>query len=264
MVGDDDSSYVSLLRVIRLRELAEERIDIDDLAATLSSTPFVIETEISLLERWGLLYGNRLEELPPFVLGAGLQYIEREGEVENDVLRFLSLAIDDLNAREALLIAGSSLVEQFGEAILVGDGLEYARSIVPDAFVQVVDERLAIKLYAAAIALIARLSAGSPAGCLAEEIVAVALIDEAEAVLTDARDDGEITSEEASDAIRELGQLFEMFGDDDVLALFKMKEPADAALATHDPVKRRLGVTDQRVEAWFNAFGGVAVTGLLR
>lgn len=40
-------------------------------------------------------------------------------------------------------------------------------------------------------------------------------------------------------------------------------EPADAAMAGHSPLNRKLGVLDQRLEAWFHPFGGVAGTGHL-
>lgn len=42
-----------------------------------------------------------------------------------------------------------------------------------------------------------------------------------------------------------------------------MEEPADAALAEHDPVNQQLGVADQRVESWFRPFGGTLPTGYL-
>jgi hypothetical protein len=62
----------------------------------------------------------------------------------------------------------------------------------------------------------------------------------------------------------ELRSLFELFEDDDVLTMFEMAEPADAAVAGHDPINQQLGVADQRVQSWFRAFGGTAPTGYLR
>ncbi len=61
----------------------------------------------------------------------------------------------------------------------------------------------------------------------------------------------------------ELQGLFALFQDDDVLKLFEMKEPADAAVSRHDPIDVQLGVVDQRMEAWFRPFGAVAPTGYL-
>lgn len=43
-----------------------------------------------------------------------------------------------------------------------------------------------------------------------------------------------------------------------------MAEPADAAMAGHDPINWQLGVVDQRLEAWFDPFGWAAPTGYLR
>ena len=35
-------------------------------------------------------------------------------------------------------------------------------------------------------------------------------------------------------------------------------------MAGHDPVNRYLGVVDQRLEAWFDAYGWTAATGYLQ
>lgn len=51
--------------------------------------------------------------------------------------------------------------------------------------------------------------------------------------------------------------------DDDVLGMFKMREPGDAALAGNDPMSRQLGVVDQRIESWFRPFGGIVPTGYI-
>jgi hypothetical protein len=81
----------------------------------------------------------------------------------------------------------------------------------------------------------ARLSEGAPAGCLAEEILAVTLMEEAEGWLESRSDEGMLTAEEEATATAELRGLFELFEDDDVLDMFDMHEPADAAMAGHDP-----------------------------
>jgi hypothetical protein len=148
-------------------------------------------------------------------------------------------------------------------ALLDGDVAGYAQELVPPAFVTVVDDRLAVDLFAAAVALMARLSDGAPAGCVAEEVVAVEVIEQARFWLESQREEGRITESEESDAGDELRELFELFEDDDVLNLFRMAEPADAALAGHDRINRQLGVVDQRVESWFTPFGGTAPTGYL-
>jgi hypothetical protein len=76
---------------------------------------------------------------------------------------------------------------------------------------------------------------------VAEEIIAVRLVEEASDRLQARCEDGQLTEREASAAIDELHGLFELFEDDDVLAMFEMSEPADAALAGHDPLNRMTG-----------------------
>jgi hypothetical protein len=44
-------------------------------------------------------------------------------------------------------------------------------------------ERITLDLFAASVALVTRLSGNQPAGCMAEEIIAVAPLDEARALL---------------------------------------------------------------------------------
>jgi hypothetical protein len=180
------------------------------------------------------------------------------------VLSFLPAVIDDLNAREALLVAGTILVDEFRAALVNGDPVDYARALVPPAFVAAVDERLAVDLFAAAVALMARLSEGAPAGCVAEEIMAVRLIEEARALLDLRQEQGELNRDAGRAAGEELRGPFELFQDDDVLNMFDMVEPADAALAGHDPLNEQLGVADQRVESWFDAFGWTSPTGYLK
>jgi hypothetical protein len=134
---------------------------------------------------------------------------------------------------------------------------------VPPAFVEAVDDALALNLFAAAVVLMVRLSEGSPAGCVAEEIVAVNLIEEARGRLESLAKQYQLTPAQASSAADELRGLFELFQDDDLLDMFDMHEPADAALAGHDPIKRQMGVVDQGVESWFRPFGWTTPTGYL-
>jgi hypothetical protein len=56
---------------------------------------------------------------------------------------------------------------------------------------------------------------------------------------------------------------YSLFEDADVLDMFEMVEPSDAAVAQHSGMNRQLGVADQRLEAWFRPFGGVVETGHL-
>ncbi len=45
--------------------------------------------------------------------------------------------------------------------------------------------------------------------------------------------------------------VFEICEDDDVLDLYDMEEPADAAVHGHDQISRQMGKADMRAEAWF-------------
>jgi hypothetical protein len=74
---------------------------------------------------------------------------------------------------------------------------------------------------------------------------------------------GELEEGAARVAMDKLRGLFDLFEDDDVLRVFEMREPADAAVARESPTDRHLGAADQRIEAWFQLFGGVAPTGYL-
>jgi hypothetical protein len=69
---------------------------------------------------------------------------------------------------------------------------------------------------------------------------------------------------DARSATEALRGLFELFEDDDVLELFAMREPADAAVAGESARNRQLGTVDQRIEAWFEPFAWAAPTGYLR
>jgi hypothetical protein len=138
------------------------------------------------------------------------------------------------------------------------------RGSCPDAFTEAVDDAMAVNLFAAAVALMARLSCGYPAGCLAEEILAVALLDNATVWIDMEADKGNLDIESAQPAMDALRGIFDLFEDDDVLALFEMEEPSDAALAGHSWINRQAGVVDQRVESWFRPFGPVPETGYLQ
>jgi hypothetical protein len=156
------------------------------------------------------------------------------------------------------------LVDEFRAALLSGGGVEHAQDIVPPAFVPAVDERIALDLFAAAVALTARLSAGRPAGCVAEEIVAVALLEEARAWLEMQHDTQELDHATMDAATAELRGIFELFQDDDVLDMFDMREPSDAAASRFSSRAQQMGIADQTVEHWFDRFGWTAPTGYLR
>jgi hypothetical protein len=107
------------------------------------------------------------------------------------------------------------------------------------------------------------LSAGQPAGCVGEEIMAVELVSQAELWLDHDVEDGRLTANAKEQAAVELSSLFELFGDSDVLAMFEMQEPSDAAVARTTAQSRWLGIADQRLQNWLVPFGDVTPTGYL-
>lgn len=210
----------------------------------------------------GLLLSGLDERGTPMLLAAGRQFLDARGQVPWEVLHFLPSVVDDPHAREALLFAGVVLVDEFRYQLLNDGGVKHAAELVQPALAAAVDEALALHLFAAAVALMVRLSDAPPAGCVAEEIIAVRLIEQADGRLEGRADEGELIAEQVSAASGELHGVFELIQDDDVLNMFEMVEPARAALAEHDSVQQ-LGVADQRVENWFTPFGGTVPTGYI-
>jgi hypothetical protein len=94
--------------------------------------------------------------------------------------------------------------------------------------------------------------------------MAGALLEQAMVWLDMEADKGELDPDAAESAQVSLRGIFELFEDDDVLNLVEMEEPSDAALAGHSWINRQTGVVDQRLEAWFQPFGGVPGTGHLK
>src|SRR4051812_1316274 len=168
--------HMRLLQAAGIAQAADEPLDVAELAEELESSEDAIRMDLGRLYANGLLLDGLEDRLPPILLTAGRQFLSRGGDVDDDILGFLPHTIDDLYGRRALLAAGLLLVDEFRAALLAGDPVGYAAEIVPPAFVSAVDDRLALDLFAAAVALMARLSDGVAAGCVAEEIVAVELI----------------------------------------------------------------------------------------
>lgn len=254
------------LNAFGMASAKEEPLDKDALCRELELGIQDLEMLIEELERVGVAwfeFDEDEKEVFPHLTTAGSQYLAAKGEIPAEILYFLPGTLDDLNARRALVVGGGILVDEFRYALLQGDGVEHAKQLVPDAFVGAVDEGLALNLFAAAVALMARLSSNSPAGCLAEEIIAVALLREASAWMDMQAEDGALSIEEAERASAELSSIYDLFGDSDVLYLFEMAEPSDAALAGHSTINRMAGVADQRLEAWFEPFWTAAATGHL-
>jgi hypothetical protein len=257
------SDAAPVLHAIAMAEASDEPLDIPGTAAELEISETDLRQRVDEIEHYGLALSGLEDGLHPILLNAGRQYLALEGEIDDAVLLFLPSVIDDLHARRALLRGGVVLVDEFRAAMLTGAGVAHAQEIVPPAFVPAVDERLALDLFAAAIALTTRLSDERPAGCVAEEILAVALLQEARAWLEMELDTGELDRTTMEAAAGELRGLFELFQDDDVLDMFEMREPSDAAASRFSPRALQLGIADQTVEHWFDPFGWTAPTGYL-
>lgn len=200
---------------------------------------------------------------PPLLLDAGKQFVNRHGEVSRDDLDFLPDHIDDLNTRSALRRAGFIVLDEFQEALVSGPEalVAHAQMVVPEGFEAGVDFQLASRLHVAAGALMARLSDAAPPACVAEEILAVYLMGVAEIVLTEM--DSHLGEDERQQAVRALEGVFELCGDSDVLFMFDMKDPSDAAVAGDRLAYQVAGVADQRLEAWFDPFNYSIATGHL-
>jgi hypothetical protein len=260
---ESDRVAIRLLRAAAVAQLAGEPLDVSGLAAELDVDQPELQREIEDASAAGLMVvGDQLDAVP-LLLDAGRQYISRDGRVPEEVLRFLPRTIDDLNARQALLEGGSLLVHEFRAALLEGSGIEHAADLVPPTFAAAVDKRLALDLYAAAVALMARLSAGDHPGCVGEEIVAVQLLEVTRMLLEREAEKGERTEQEVAAAADELRGLFGLFVDDHVLAMFEVEKPAHAPVGGHGRSNRRQGAVDRRVEAWFRPFEGTLPTGYL-
>lgn len=238
-------------------------LDMTELAAELGLEEASVDRILGELDELGLCSRPLREPGPPLVCDAGRQYLERRGDVPSDALGFLARFVDDLDARAALLEGCTAVVDDFSGALLDGQGVEHARSVVPPAFRAAVDDKLALRLFAATVALTTRLAETVPAGCVAEEIVAVSVLVSARSHLDGRNEDGDLTADQLEHAVNELHGVFELFQDDDVLNLFDMEEPADAALAGHSDLNARLAVVDQRLDAWFRPFVWALPTGYL-
>jgi hypothetical protein len=259
------AAIAPVLRAVALSAAAGEALDPLAIATELGRNPDAVAEDLRWLDAAGLIHlGDEEQGHVALLLHAGHQYLAARGDVGDDVLFYLPAVIDDLHARAALTRAATELTDEFREAVTNGQATSVAHRLVPPAFAHALDESLAIDLFVATVTLTCRLGLQKAAGCLAEEIVAVELLTIARAQLDAHEVSGLLSADEAEHAKDELRGLFELFEDDDVLDLFEMTEPADAALAGHDPVGQQMGKVDQRLEAWFRPFGGVNASGYYR
>jgi hypothetical protein len=199
----------TLLQAAGMAEAQDAPLDLVDLAQESGELIEVVDERLRRLEDLGLLLDGREVGIgaPPLLLRAGRQYLRAGGGVRPEVLAFASRVIDDLHAREALLEASAVLVDDFGDAIAEGNAVAFAISIVPPDARRSVTPRLAVALYGAAVALIARVVDGEPAACVAEEVLAVALLNEARSWLYEA----DLDTAERAAALDALPSLFALF-----------------------------------------------------
>jgi len=251
-----------VLAAIGMAGAADEALDLDALADETGFETSELLEVLAEIDNAGLALIDAEHE-SPLLLTAGAQYLAADGQVDRWVLEFLPRVIDDLHARRALLVAGIVMVDEFRAAIRGGGGLEHALGLVPPAFAAAIEERHVPDLFAACVALMARLSASDPPGCVGEEIMMANLVNEAGLTLERYVDCEGLPTEDARAATAVLGNLFELAGDADVYDLYEMQDPGDAAVAAHDPAKHQLGVADQRLEAWFVPFAWTAPSGYL-
>jgi hypothetical protein len=162
-----------VLQAVGVAQAADEVIDVAGLCGELELPEGAVDEHLRVLEGWGLILAGLEEGLTPILRDAGRQYLALEGSVDPAVFGFLPLVIDDLHARRALLDAGTIVVDEFRAAVLDGRAVLHAQDLVPEAFAPAITERIAIDLFAASVALMARLSDNEPAGCVAEEVVAL-------------------------------------------------------------------------------------------
>lgn len=170
--------------------------------------------------------------------------------------------VEDELARGALKQSAAQLLEEIMEAWHdvqhgqpVGETF-FAVEHLPDGFAQAYDERFLLRFHACLVIVGYKL-AQDPAikpGCLAEELALAVIVNLAAELL---REQGA-----SAETLHALTGVYEICEDDDVLDLFRMEEPADAAVHGHDPVSRELGKADMRVEAWFDPMWRTAGTSL--
>jgi hypothetical protein len=85
-------------------------------------------------------------------------------------------------------------------------------------------------------------------GCVAEELALEMIRQEAVGALE--------LVDAPSSSIGATRGVFEVCQDDDILDLFAMEEPADAAVALTDPINIQMGKADMRIAKWFEPFYG--------
>jgi hypothetical protein len=208
-------------------------VALERLATETGTTAFEMRAVCAYAQSAGLL--NMSARGGPWRLTrAGRQFLGRGGSVDHALLAFLPQTIDDLHARGALMRGGAALVGHFRRALLDGRARQHAAELVPAAFRGAVDEPTALNLYAAAIALTARLEAEQPPACMAEQMLTPHLVSNARAKLDGDVTDGLLSPDDAAVASAELRSLSRL-----IPARGRPRGP---------------------VETWFRPFPGAAAT----
>jgi hypothetical protein len=237
-----------LLALVGMAEATDRRLELEEIGHELKLSLGVVQARLLELEEAGLI--RSMTGTAPRLVTAGRQYLRRRGEVEPELLGFLPKLIEDLEARRALLEAGAELVDEFRLAVHCRSEAVYVRQLLPACSAERLDRGLAINLFAAAISLLSRLSCAARPACLAEEMIALALLEQARIKLEAELVAGVLDSEQCLDAQRSLSSLFDLFEDDQALRLWS-PEGLDQTART-DPA------------SWFEPYSQVPRTGYLR
>ena len=183
-----------------MAQASDERLDLGSLSGETGASVAELDDELRQLERMRLMLLGQEKDEPPFLLAAGRQFLAASGDVPDRALLFLATVVDDLHARAALFDARVILVDDFRFQFLNGDPVTHAAGLVPPAFAGAVDAAFALDLFAASVALMVRIGGEGPAGCVAEEILAVGLLGIAEDVLRSRQEAGAISESQLSAA----------------------------------------------------------------
>lgn len=179
------------------------------------------EKVVRAWERWGLVSAVSDQQRVEVEKGTG-QYLAYPDQFPDDVLGFVPVWIRDLWARKSMLQAGFELVDELrGELVDPGGEMPAFRSLLPSPFRNGVDRLLALNMFASAVSLMTNLSSSSPAGCVAEEISALSLIERSQRILGLWSVEGLIEAQEAVAASEALGRLFEFFEDADPMEMIR-------------------------------------------
>src|ERR1044072_8117982 len=248
----------SILRALSEAPSSASGPELEALAQNSYLYPLSAKTVVSWGSRCGLLESNgphgRLH-----LTETGEQYLELEGQVSVQVLNFLPKTVPDLHARRALLMAGADAVATFRGCLLNGTGVEHALDFLPPPSPDFVDLELALGLYAASAAVVARLSAEEATACLAEDIVLINLIDDARKWLLVDRLSDLLEPEESQPATRALAELLRLVRDPVLPGVFASRPLLDAlGIAAAEVL-----LDDYPPETFFLPYPGAAPTGHL-